>query len=387
MRSVSIIGIGSTVFGKQRERSPVDLAVEACREAFGDASVTLDQIEGFYLGNALAEILNGQGGLAGMVGRELGLPPRVPFTRVEGACASAGIALRHGYLAIAHGMSDIILAAGVEKMSSAPTTTVTAALGCYADGQRDGRSGLTFPGFFGLVARRHMYQYGTTREQLAAVTVKNHANGNKNPRAYLRELVTIEDVAESRLICDPLRLYDCSPISDGAAAVVLCPTELAREFTDDPIQILASAQTSGPTHVGAISDMTAFPATIEAASQAYETAGVGPADIDVVELHDCFTMAEIIDSEDLGFFPKGEGGPAVESGATSIGGQTPINPSGGLLSRGHPVGATGLAQVYEITQQLRGTASNQVEGAEVGLAHNLGGTGMVATVTILSNAA
>ena len=382
VRSVSIVGVGSTVFGKQRDRSAVSLAVVACREALADADVSRERIEQFYLGNALAEVLEGQGGLAAMVRQDLGLGA-IPCTRVEGACASAGIALRHGFLAIAHGVAELVLVAGVEKMSSAPTPAVTAALGCYADFERDRRSGLTFPGFYGLVARRHQHQYGTTRDQLSAVTVKNHIHGGPNPRAYLREQVTAEEVATSRLICDPLRLYDCSPISDGAAAAVLCATEAARDHGGRPVPILACAQTSGPTHIGVLRDLTTFPATIEAAQQAYRTAGIGARDVDVAEVHDCFSIAEIVDSEDLGFFAKGEGGPAAESGATSGGGEVTINPSGGLLSRGHPVGATGLAQIHELTLQLRGCAASQVAGARIGLAHNLGGTGAVATVTIL----
>ena len=384
MRSVAIVGVGATTFGKQRDRSAVSLAVAACREALADAAVPRARIEQFYLGNALAEVLEGQGGLAPMVRQDLGLGA-IPCTRVEGACASAGIALRHGFLAIAHGMADLVLVAGVEKMSSAPTPVVTAALGCYADSERDRRSGLTFPGFYGLVARRHQHQYGTTRDQLSAVTVKNHRHGGPNPRAYLREPVTAEEVAGSRLICEPLRLYDCSPISDGAAAAVLCAAEVAGDHGGRPVPILACAQTSGPTHIGALRDLTTFSATVEAARLAYRDAGVTARDVDVAEVHDCFSIAEIVDSEDLGFFGKGEGGPAVESGASSIGGEVAINPSGGLLSRGHPVGATGLAQIHELTLQLRGRAASQVPGARIGLAHNLGGTGAVATVTILGH--
>lgn len=383
MRSVSIIGVGMTRFGKLGEATLVGLASEACGDALHDAQLHLKQIEAFYLGNFAAEVLVGQGASAAMVARSIGLHD-VPATKVEGACASAGIALRHAYLAVASGQVDIALAAGVEKMSAAETPVVTAALSCAADRERDSRSGLSFPGFFALVARRYMHEFGASREQLAAVPVKSHDNGANNPKAYLRRPTTIAEVAESRLIADPLRLFDCSPISDGAAAAIVCPSDMATGLVAQPIRILASAQTLGTTSISDMETMTTFPATVLAAQQAYAVAGLGPKDIDVCELHDCFSIAEIVDAEDLGFFKKGEGAMAAVEGITRVGGRVPINPSGGLLARGHPVGATGLAQIYEIVQQLRGHAANQVAGARIGLAHNLGGSGAVATVHILS---
>lgn len=383
MRDVAIVGVGMTRFGKLVGRSLVDLANEASRDALADAGITPSQVQTFYLGNFAGEVLTGQATLAAMVARTIGLQ-NIPATKVEGACASAGIALRHAYLAVASGAVDVAMAVGAEKMSAADTPTVTRALAGASDYERDAAPGLSFPGFFALVARRHAHQYGTTRDQMAAVPVKSHDYGTHNPKAYLRKTANLEDVLASKPITEPLTMFECSPISDGAAAAIVVPLERASEFTSHPIRVLASIQTLGITSITDMDDLTVFPCTVEAARQAYQMAGVGPQDIDVCELHDCFSIAEIVDAEDLGFFKKGEGGPAVEAGATRIGGQIPINPSGGLLSRGHPVGATGLAQVYEIVQQLRGTAANQVPGAEIGLAHNLGGSGAVASIHILS---
>lgn len=383
MRDVAIIGVGMTQFGKLTGRGLVDLANEAARDALADAGMTPQDIQSFYLGNFAGEVLTGQATLAAMVARTIGLQ-NIPATKVEGACASAGIALRHAYLAVASGQVDCAMAVGAEKMSSSDTPTVTKALSGASDYDRDAAPGLSFPGFFALVARRHMHQYGTTRQQMAMVPVKSHDYGAQNPKAYLRKPYSVEDVLISKPITEPLVMPECSPISDGAAAAIVVPLERAGDYAGQPIRILASIQTLGITSITDMDDLTVFPCTVEAARQAYAMAGVGPKDIDVCELHDCFSIAEIVDAEDLGFFKKGEGGPAVEAGATRIGGEIPINPSGGLLSRGHPVGATGLAQVFEIVQQLRGTAANQVPDAEIGLAHNLGGSGAVASIHILS---
>ncbi len=382
MRRVSVIGIGCTPFGKQNGIGIIDLALHACREAMDDAHLPGSRVEAFYLGNFVSETLVRQGSLAPIVAYRLGLGP-IPCTRVEGACASSGIAFRHGVLLIASGLCDMVLVAGVEKMTSADTGIVTEALASAGDADSEMRLGLTFPGTFGIIMRRHMHQYGTTREQVAMVSVKNRSNGSTNPKAHFQEPVTIEEILESRLICDPLRLYDCTPISDGAAAAVLCAADLATEFTDRPIDVIGSGHATGPATLFEMADLTTFEASVAAGQQAYREAGLAPNDIDVAEVHDCFTIAEIAAIEDLGFVEKGEGGPAVADGLTALGGRLPTNPSGGLLSKGHPVGATGLAQIYEIVAQLRGEAINQVKDAEIGLAHNLGGTGAVSTVHIL----
>ncbi|MBI2882340.1 MAG: thiolase domain-containing protein, partial [Candidatus Methylomirabilis oxyfera] len=371
-----------TPFGKRDGVGIVNLALQACREALDDAQVPGRRIDAFYLGNFVSETLAHQGSLAPIVAHRLGLGP-IPCTKVEGACASSGIAFRHGVLLIASGLCDIVLVAGVEKMTSAETGAVTEALASAGDAESEMRLGLTFPGTFGIIMRRHMHRYGTTREQVAMVSVKNRFNGSTNLKAHFQKPVAMEEILESRLICDPIRLYDCTPISDGAAAAVLCAADLVAEFTDRPVDVIGSGHAMGPATLFEMADLTTFEASVAAGQQAYREAGLAPGDIDVAEVHDCFTIAEITAIEDLGFVAKGQGGPAVTDGFTALHGKLPINPSGGLLSKGHPVGATGLAQIYEIVAQLRGEAINQVESARIGLAHNLGGTGAVSTVHIL----
>lgn len=381
MRKVSIIGVGTTGFGRLGH-GIVELAVEACEKAIIDAGIKKSNIQTFYLGNFAGEVLTGQAVLAAMVARGLGLG-MIPVTKVEGACASGGIALRHGIHAVAAGEVDFALVAGVEKMTSASTPKVTSALAGAVDQNLEGKAGLTFPGFFGLAFRRYVHEFGVSEDFIHQVVVKSRANALKNPICYLRKNTSLEDVKSSYPVAEPLRLMDCCPISDGAAAAVICPSELAKNFHAKPVKVLASTQTLGYTRLSDFNTMLSFDATVNAANKAYQMAGLTPAEIDVAEIHDCFSIAEVIDSEDLGFFKKGEGAAAVAAGVTSVVGSIPINPSGGLISRGHPVGATGLAQVYEIVKQLRGEAVNQIPNAQTGLAHNLGGSGATCTVTIL----
>lgn len=386
MRGVSVIGIGSTNFGLLGEMTLEEMAVRACNEAIRDSGVEKQDIEAFFLGNYISGMLLGQETLAPMVAYSLGLSENISATKVEGACCSSSIGLRLGYLMVASGVHDIILVAGAEKMTSESTPRVTRALAAAMDPVSEGHTGFTYPGFFALVANRHMHEYGTTIEQLGMVSVKNHNNSMKNPRARFRHQVSLEDVLKSRLVADPLKVYDCCPMSDGAAALVLCASERAKDYTKKPIEIVGSGQARGfrTTHetINDKGTILSLPATVASAKQAFDMAKLSPQDIDVVELHDCFTIAEIVDSEDLGFFKRGEGGRAVEQGLTDVDGPTPINPSGGLISKGHPVGATGCGQAYEIVRQLRGEHENQVRGAEIGLTHNAGGTGAVCTVHI-----
>jgi acetyl-CoA C-acetyltransferase len=382
MRDVAIVGIGSTPFGKLEGQTIVDLAVGACHDALADAHMERAKVQAFYLGNFVGERLAGQGSLAPLVAGRLGLGG-IPATKVEGACASGGIALRHGVLGIALGLYDVVLVAGAEKMTSSSTGDVTAALATAGDEESEMRTGLTFPGAFAVVMREHMHRHGTTREQIAQVSVKNHGFGAANPKAQFRKPVTVDEVVGSRLIADPIRLFDCPPISDGAAALVLCPAEWARDHHARPVRVLGHGHASGPAALWEMDDLTTFPATVRAAREAFAMARLTPADVRVAEVHDCFTIAEIAATEDLGFFAKGRGGPAAAEGATGLDGSIVVNPSGGLISKGHPVGATGCAQVYEVVKQLRGEAATPVRDAGVGLAHNLGGTGVVSTVTLL----
>ena len=273
-------------------------------------------------------------------------------------------------------------------MTHASTTEMTTALNCAMDNEYDGMSGLTFPGLFGLAWRAHAQQYGTTREDIAAVVIKNKANGLKNPLAQMGADLSLAQVCASAMIADPLQLFDCCPPSDGAAAVVVCAKELLQSPQRHPlIRVMASVQTSGSARIAQHPDLCSFEATVHAAQQAYKQSGVQAADIDLVELHDCFSIAEIIDSEDLGLVPRGEGGRWASQGRTGMQGDIVINPSGGLLAKGHPVGATGVGQIVEVVLQLRGEHANQVAGATVGMTHNLGGTGVACTVHILGREA
>lgn len=382
MRPVSIIGIGVTPFGIRKE-SVGELAAQACLEAMADAGIAKEEVQAFYLGNFAAESFVNQNHLAPYVATTLGLK-RIPCTRVEGACASSAAAFVQGIMGIASGAYDTVLVAGVEKMTSAETSRVTQILSCAGDWELEVSAGATFPSLFAMVATRHMHQYGTTREDLAAVAVKNHRHGALNPKAHLRKEITIEQALQGRPVAEPLGLFDCSLVSDGAAALLLCARERARERHEKPIDILGFGQASDWFAMDEKEDITRLDSTVSAAELAYSMAGLGPGDIQVAEVHDCFTIAEIVAIEDLGFMPKGEGGRAAREGITALGGSLPVNTSGGLKSKGHPVGATGAAQIAEVALQLRGEAGKrQVEGAEVGLAHNIGGSGATCVVTIL----
>lgn len=382
MREVSITGIGSTVFARHPDKDIQALAVEAAEAALARAGLKRQEIGALYLGNFIAGPLTGQEVLAGIVADRVGLA-NVPCTKVEGACASGGIAFRHAVLAVQSGQCDAAIAVGVEKMSQASRIDVTNALLCARDNSMDGNSGLTFPGLFGRAWKAYEARYGITREEVAAVSIKNKANGLKNPLAQLGAKLTLDIIKQSPMIADPIQLYDCCPVSDGAAAVIVTTRDRARSAPDLPIDVVASVQTRGAPHLAGHPDLSSFAATVMAAQRAYAASGLNPADLDFVELHDCFSIAEIIDAEDLGVVPRGMGGKWAAEGRTAIGGTIPINPSGGLLAKGHPVGATGVAQIHESVLQLRGQHSNQVSDAAIGLTHNLGGVGVACTVNIL----
>jgi len=382
MRNVAITGLGSTPFGRHEGRSVSSLAVEAGNAALARAGVERGDIGALYLGNFVSGPLTGQEVLAGLVADELGLGP-IPCTKVEGACASGGIAFRHAVRAVASGETNAALVVGVEKMTHASGAQVTSALNCAMDNGADGPAGLTFPGVFGLLWRVHAAKYGTTRDQVSAVIIKNKANGLKNPLAQMGGELSEDIIRQSMPIADPLQLYDCCPVSDGAAAVVVVAADLARNAPDLPIDVLACAQTRGSPRISGQAANCSFEANVAAARKAYELAGLKPGDIDFVELHDCFSINEIIGSEDLGLVPRGKGAIWAAEGRTRVGGDIPVNPSGGLLAKGHPVGATGVGQLYETALQLRGQHGNQVRNAGIGMAHNLGGTGVACTVTIL----
>jgi acetyl-CoA C-acetyltransferase len=384
MKAVAVVGIGKGAFGAFPDRDLRSLAVEAGQKAIADAHVNPSQIEAFYLGNFAAPAFVGQNHVAPYIASGLGLSA-VPCTRFEAACASSGSAFFHAVSAVGAGMYDLALVCGVEKMTSQSTAKTAEILAGAGDAAGEVRAGATFPALFAMIARRHMYQYGTTREMLAAVAVKNHANGARNPLAHMRKPITMEQALAGKPVSDPLTVYDCSLISDGAAAVLIAPLERAGEFTQKPVKILGIAQTSDHLALDAKEDITTFRAVRMAAEKAYRMAGVTASDIQFAELHDCFTIAEIIATEDLGFTPKGHGGRYVLEGRTCLHGERPVNPSGGLKSKGHPVGATGAGQICDVVGQIRGEAGDiQVAKHSLGLAENLGGSGATAVVTVLS---
>ena len=385
MREVAVIGIGMTKFGELWDKSFRDLVAEAGVKAIMDAGIEGKDIDAMYIGGMSSGGFVEQEHVAPLAIEVAGLEDfHIPATRVEGACASGGLAMRQGYIAVASGIHDIVLVGGAEKMTDVVGTEATNVLASAADREWEAFFGMTFPGLYALMARYHMHKYGTTQEQLASVAVKNHYNGSMNPNAQFNRKISIEDVLASPMVADPLHLLDCSPITDGAAAAILAPLDIAKKYTDKIVKILASTQASDTISLHNRKRFDALPAAIHAARQAYKMAGVEPKDIDVAEVHDCFTIAEIMAIEDLGFFEKGKGGKATEEGLTAIDGQIPINTSGGLKAKGHPVGATGVAQINEIVMQLRGEAGKrQVKDAEVGLTHNVGGSGGTAVVHIL----
>ncbi|MDD5317611.1 MAG: thiolase domain-containing protein [Candidatus ainarchaeum sp.] len=387
MRKVAIIGVGMTEFGEHWDKSFRDLTAEAGVRAMEDANLAGTKIDALYGGTMAAGRLIGQEHITALIADHMGLNP-IPATRVEAACASGGVALRQGYMAVASGIHDIVVVGGAEKMTDVPVNDAAAALGGAGDQEWELFLGATFPALYALMARRHMVEYGTTEEQMAAVAVKNHLNASMNKYAHFQSKVSIETVMKSKVVSDPLKLFDCSPISDGAAAVILAPLEMARQFTDTPVEILASAQASDTLALSSRKSLTELRATKVAARKAFEQAKLAPADIDACEVHDCFTIAEIMAVEDIGFFPKGAGGKATAEGETAIGAKIPINTSGGLKGCGHPVGATGVKQAVEIAWQLRGEAENgrQVKGAEIGMTHNVGGSGATCVIHVMKRA-
>ncbi len=384
-REVAIIGIGCTAFGEFWDRSFRDIIVEAGIAAIEDAGVQGEEIDELFVGNMSAGRFVEQEHISSLIADYAGLASlHVPSTRVEAACASGGLALRMGALAIASGHADIVVVAGVEKMTDVSVQQATDMLAAAADREWEGFAGATFPGLYAMIARRHIHEYGTTSEQLASVAVKNHHNATMNPKAQYQNEITVEAVLRSAMIADPLHMLDCSPLTDGAAAVVLAPMDIARKYTDTPVRIRATAQASDTITLHDRADITTLAATVAAASRAYKMAGLTANDIDFAEVHDCFTIAEICAIEDLGFFEKGAGGRVTEEGVTAIDGDLPVNPSGGLKACGHPVGATGIKQAVEVTMQLRGDAGKRQVAGEVGLTHNVGGSGGTAVVHILS---
>ena len=385
MRDVAVIGIGCTKFGEKWGSSFRDLFVEAGALALEDANLAGEQIDAMYVGNMSAGRFIEQEHIGALIADYAGLTTNhIPSTRVEAACASGGLSFRQAVIAVASGMEDIVVAAGVEKMTDVGSGTSVDALAGAADREWEGFVGATFPGLYAMIANDYMRRYALTREQLAEVAIKNHYNGARNPIAQFQQEITLDTVLKSALVADPLRLFDCSPITDGAAAVIVAPLDRAKEFTDTPVRVLASAQASDTISLHDRRDISTLDATLVAGKRAFDMAKLTQTDIDLVEVHDCFTIAEICAIEDLGFCRKGEAGKMTSDGVTALNGDIPVNTSGGLKACGHPVGATGIKQIYEVVMQLRGEAGKrQIDGAKTGMTHNVGGTGATVAVHIL----
>lgn len=410
-RGVAIVGAGMSKFGMFQDKNSKDLFADAFKEMVASVEKGLDinEIDAMYLGNFSNDFFVNQSHWGPIISDLVGIAPK-PATRTEGACASSALAFREGIFAIASGFYDMVLVGGVEEMSKRTTAEVAQGL-ALATVPYEGRVGFTFPGVFGALATAYFAKYGATREDLMNITIKSHNNAPLNPKAQfpltILDMMTknmeslkkregtvpdwqnekdfLKDPRANPVVAWPMHLYDCCPISDGASCMLLVAEEIAKEFTDDPIYVAGIGQGSGKG-LHACDDLTYFEATRYAAQEAYGMSGLKPADIQFSEVHDCFSIAELIHIEDLGFFGPGEGYKAVAEGLTRLDGPMPINTSGGLKCKGHPVGATGISQLYEVWTQLKGKAGNRQvpkKDLHIGAAHNLGGTGGTCTMTIL----
>ncbi|MGD0805068.1 MAG: thiolase domain-containing protein [Candidatus Bathyarchaeia archaeon] len=404
-RGVSIVGAGMTRFHNKlhADKTGREIFVEAALDAAEsvDHGFRFRDAEALFIGNFTSDVFEGQGHTAAVMADWLGINP-TPAYRIEDACASSGAALNLGVMTIASGMADVVIVGGVEKMSGLTTDQVTDALALAADTSFETSVGFTFPSIYAAMASAYFKKYNTTWDQLAAVTIKNHRNCVLNPKAQFQSdiIATGQKMGEKSgrvfkdemdflrsdlnpVISSPLKLFDCCPVSDGAATIILAANEVARKYTDSPVNIIGMGQASDTIALHSRPDFTTLRAAVKASEYAYKMAEVTPKSIQVADVHDCFTIAELVALEDLGFFPKGQGGKATEEGRTALNGELPINPDGGLKAKGHPVGATGAAMAYEMFKQLRGQANkHQVKGAEVGLIHNVGAAGASVAVQI-----
>ncbi len=381
VQKVCVIGSAMSKFGKMNESSRESIAATSMK-AIEDAGISPGEIDASFYSNAFG-VTESQLHIGPLINSAIGIPDK-PSLSVESACSSSSAALNEAYAHIAAGLEEICLVAGGEKLSHLGTMSATTYFAMGSDFRYEAANGVTFPGLYASMAVAHMKKFGTTQDMLASVAIKNHDNALKNPLAHLHKKLTREAYMESPVVAYPFHLYDCCPFSDGAAAVVVASEERARKIRDEVVDIAASERAGTTATLQDREDLTSIAGAALAGSRAYKAAHIGPEDIDVAEVHDCFTIAEIMATEDLRFFEKGEGGRAVQDGTTCIGGKLPVNPSGGLKAKGHPVSATGTAQIHELYEQLLGKAGDrQVEGAEIGLAHNVGATGGSCSVHIL----
>ena len=383
MEKVCVLGAGSTKYGKLDD-SITDIAVQASAAAIESAGIQPKEIDSGYISNVFG-IADKQVHLGPVIMSNLGISEK-PSLSIESACGSGSVSFREAFANVAAGFYDAVLVTGVEKVTHTGTEWTTTYFSYCSDFFYEGQAGASFPGLFASMARAYLTEFNATEEDFAKVAVKNHENGLSNPKAHLRKKITVDDVMNSAVVASPLKLYDCCPFSDGASSVILCSEKFAKEHNKDYIQVIGSGRGGSPAALQGRNHLTTIPSTKLAAESAYKMAGLGPKDIDFAEVHDCFTIAEVVDSEDLGFFEKGQGAKAASEGRTKLNSEISINPSGGLKSKGHPIGATGVGQVVEVFDQLTGRAGErEVKDAKIGLTQNFGATGASCAVHIFQS--
>ena len=383
MEKVCVLGAGSTKYGKLDD-SITDIAVQASAAAIESAGIQPKEIDSGYISNVFG-IADKQVHLGPVIMSNLGISEK-PSLSIESACGSGSVSFREAFANVAAGFYDAVLVTGVEKVTHTGTEWTTTYFSYCSDFFYEGQAGASFPGLFASMARAYLTEFNATEEDFAKVAVKNHENGLSNPKAHLRKKITVDDVMNSAVVASPLKLYDCCPFSDGASSVILCSEKFAKEHNKDYIQVIGSGRGGSPAALQGRNHLTTIPSTKLAAESAYKMAGLGPKDIDFAEVHDCFTIAEVVDSEDLGFFEKGQGAKAASEGRTKLNSEISINPSGGLKSKGHPIGATGVGQVVEVFDQLTGKAGErEVKDAKIGLTQNFGATGASCAVHIFQS--
>jgi len=383
MEKVCVLGAGSTKYGKLDD-SIVDIALQASVSAIESAGIEPKEIQAGYISNVFG-VADKQVHLGPVVMSNLGISEK-PSLSIESACGSGSVSFREAFANVAAGFYDAVLVTGVEKVTHTGTEWTTTYFSYCSDFFYEGQAGVSFPGLFASMARAYIHEFNATEEDFARVAVKNHDNGLLNPKAHLRKKITIDDVMNSAVVASPLKLYDCCPFSDGASAVILCSQNFAKEHGGDYIDVIGSGRGGSPAALQGRDHLTTIPSTRLATESAYKMAGITAKDVDFAEVHDCFTIAEVVDTEDLGFFEKGKGIEAVREDQTKLNGQISINPSGGLKSKGHPIGATGVGQVVEVYDQLTGNADERtVKNAKIGLTHNFGATGASCAVHIFQS--
>lgn len=383
MEKVCVLGAGSTKYGKLQD-SIADITTQASVDAIESAGIDPKEIDASYISNVFG-IADKQVHLGPVLMSNLGISDK-PSLSIESACGSGSVAFREAFANVAAGFYDCLVVTGVEKVTHTGTEWTTTYFSYCSDFFYEGQAGASFPGLFASMARAYLTEFDATEEDFAKVAVKNHDNGFLNPKAHMHKKITVDDVMKSAVVASPLKLFDCCPFSDGASSVILCSEKFAKKHTKDYVQVIGSGRGGSPAALQGREHMTTIPSTKIAAEKAYKMAGITAKDIDFAEVHDCFTIAEVVDTEDLGFFEKGQGVQAVREGRTKLNSDISINPSGGLKSKGHPIGATGVGQVVEVFDQLTGKAGERtVKNAKIGLTHNFGATGASCAVHIFQS--